>query len=130
MSNSNNANGQQNDSNRPATTIRYGAIKATISRNETRNGPMYSTTVTRTYKEGDDWRESRDMPVTPTLRLDTVFGRIGGDRTGVFGRVLREGFHAVFAAQVIDLAVVGRDERRAFHLVAADRAHGVVHVHA
>jgi hypothetical protein len=50
MSNgNNNANGQQNDSNRPATTIRYGAIKATIGRNETRNGSMYSTTVTRTF---------------------------------------------------------------------------------
>src|SRR5690349_12307392 len=66
----------------------------------------------------------------PALRLDAVFGRIGGDGTGVFGRVLREGFHAVLAAEVINLAVVGRDERRAFHLVAADRAHRVVHVNA
>ena len=52
MSNSNIANGQPNDSNRPATTVRYGAIKATIWRNETRNGSVYSTTVTElTRKE-------------------------------------------------------------------------------
>ena len=76
MSNSNNnANGQQNDSNRPATTIRYGAIKATIWRNETRNGSMYSTTVTRTYKEGDDWRESHsfgpgELPTVAKVMLD------------------------------------------------------------
>jgi hypothetical protein len=76
MSNSNNnANGQQSDSNRPATTIRYGAIKATIWRNETRNGSMYSTTVTRTYKEGDDWRESHsfgpgDLPTVAKVMLD------------------------------------------------------------
>ena len=78
MSNSNNnANGQQNDSNRPATTIRYGAIKATIWRNETRNGCMYSTPVTRTYKEttGESptasvrasFRRSRRSCSTPTV---------------------------------------------------------------
>jgi len=75
MSNSNNAKGQQNDSNRPATTIRYGAIKATIWRNETRNGYMYSPTVTRTYKGRDDWRESHSfgpgkLPTVPNLMLD------------------------------------------------------------
>ena len=52
MSNSNSkANEQQGDGNRPAT----------IWPNETRNGSIYSTTITRTYKEGDDWRESHSF---------------------------------------------------------------------
>jgi hypothetical protein len=60
--NDNSGNGEQHDANRPAQTIRYGAVKATIWRNPTRNGTMYSTTVVRTFKgEGDEWRESHSF---------------------------------------------------------------------
>jgi len=77
MPNSDNAgNGEQHNANRPAQTIRYGAIKATIWRNPTRNGTMYSTTVVRTFKgEGDEWRESHsfgpnELPTVAKVLLD------------------------------------------------------------
>jgi hypothetical protein len=77
MPNSDNTgNGEQRDANRPAQTIRYGAIKATIWRNPTRNGTMYSTTVIRTFKgEDDEWRESHsfgpnELPTVAKLLLD------------------------------------------------------------
>ncbi len=74
MSNSNGQNGQ-NGGNKPANTARYGAIKCTIWRNDSRNGPFYSTVITRSYKEGEDWRESpsfglEDLPTVAKAALD------------------------------------------------------------
>jgi hypothetical protein len=74
MSNSNGQNGQ-NGGNRPAHTARYGAIKCTIWRNESRNGPFFSTVISRSYKEGEDWRESpsfgqEDLPTVAKAALD------------------------------------------------------------
>ena len=42
--------------NKPANEIRLGAIKATIWKNDTENGPRYSVTVTRLYKDGEEWK--------------------------------------------------------------------------
>lgn len=73
---SNNGNGEHDEVNRPAQTIRYGAIKATIWRNPTRNGTMYSTTVTRSFKgEDEQWRESNsfgpsELPTVAKVLLD------------------------------------------------------------
>jgi hypothetical protein len=45
--------------NAPVFTCRHGAIKAAVWRNETENnGVMFNTTVSRSYKDGDQWRES------------------------------------------------------------------------
>jgi len=75
MSNDNNGSGQQSESNRPAMTFRYGAIKCTIWKNRTRAGPMYNTIVTRSYKDGDNWKESssfgvEDLPTVAKAFLD------------------------------------------------------------
>ena len=40
----------------PAHKIDLGAIKATISWNKCENGPSYSVTLTRHYKDGEDWK--------------------------------------------------------------------------
>jgi hypothetical protein len=72
----NNGNGEHDEVNRPAQTIRYGAIKATIWRNPTRNGVMFSTTVTRSFKgEDEEWRESNsfgpsELPTVAKVLLD------------------------------------------------------------
>ena len=42
----------------PVHTIRYGAIKASIWLNQTRNGAMHNITVSRTYKDGEQWMDS------------------------------------------------------------------------
>lgn len=42
----------------PAHTIRYGLIKASIWRNQTKSGERHSVTIVRLYKNGDVWKES------------------------------------------------------------------------
>jgi hypothetical protein len=44
---------------RPAHTIRYGRLKATIWRQESDKGPWYSVVLTRTYRDqGGNWQSS------------------------------------------------------------------------
>ena len=44
--------------NAPVFTCRHRALKAAVWKNETETGPMYNTTLTRSYKDGEQWRES------------------------------------------------------------------------
>jgi hypothetical protein len=44
--------------NMPVFTTRHRALKAAVWLNETDNGPMFNTTVTRSYKDGETWKES------------------------------------------------------------------------
>ncbi len=44
--------------NPPVFTVRHRAIKAVVWRNETENGPMFNTTMSRSYKDGETWKES------------------------------------------------------------------------
>lgn len=53
---------------KPAHTIRFGYIKASIWRNQTKSGDRHSVSVVRLYKNGDRWKESSrfgrdDLPV-------------------------------------------------------------------
>lgn len=53
---------------KPAHEIRLGKIKATIWANDTANGTRHNVTVSRLYKEGDEWKQSDsfgrdDLPV-------------------------------------------------------------------
>ena len=43
---------------KPAHEIRLGRIKATIWENETENGSRYNVTISRLYKDGDEWKQS------------------------------------------------------------------------
>lgn len=44
--------------NRPAHEIRLGRIKATIWANQADNGPWFNVTLSRNYKDGDEWKSS------------------------------------------------------------------------
>jgi len=44
--------------NKPVQTIRHGALSASIWRQDTDKGPMFNVTFQRSYKDGDDWRNS------------------------------------------------------------------------
>jgi hypothetical protein len=53
---------------KPVHEIRMGRIKAAIWENETQNGTRHNVTVTRLYKDGDQWKDSQsfgrdDLPV-------------------------------------------------------------------
>ncbi len=49
------------NSNKPAHEIRIGAIKATIWKNETSSGPRHNVTLSRIYKDGEEWRSSESF---------------------------------------------------------------------
>ena len=53
---------QQSRSNdakqKPVHEIRMGRIKAAIWANDTDNGTRHNVTITRLYKDGDDWKTS------------------------------------------------------------------------
>jgi hypothetical protein len=53
---------------KPAHEIRLGAIKATIWANPTTGGTCHNVTVTRLYKDGDEWKTTQcfgrdDLPL-------------------------------------------------------------------
>ena len=43
---------------KPAHEIRLGRIKATIWANETENGTRYNVSVSRLYKDGEEWKQT------------------------------------------------------------------------
>ena len=63
--------------NRPACTIRYGAVRAAIWRNVVDNGnasrPMYSVTFSRSYKDGENnWKNGTSFGLDDLLILAKV----------------------------------------------------------
>jgi hypothetical protein len=46
------------ESNQPVHTVRHRNIKASIWRNETEKGPMYKVSIIRSYREGNEWRDT------------------------------------------------------------------------
>jgi len=58
----NNQRAQQPRSNdakaKPVHEVRLGRIKAAIWANETDNGVRHNVTITRLYKDGDEWKTS------------------------------------------------------------------------
>ena len=61
--------------NMPVHTVRIGGIKVAVWKNSTQNGPMYNTTLIRTYKnQQGEWAESsslsRDDLLTAAKALD------------------------------------------------------------
>jgi hypothetical protein len=66
--------------NPPVFSVRHRALKATVWKNETENGAMFNTTLSRSYKDGDEWRESTsfgwdDLLIVAEL-LRTCYGFI------------------------------------------------------
>lgn len=43
---------------RPVHEVRMGRIKAAIWENDTQNGMRHNVTVSRLYKDGDQWKDS------------------------------------------------------------------------
>jgi hypothetical protein len=62
--------------NRPVHTIRYGSVRAAIWRNMIDAGnasrPIYNVTFSRSYKDGDQWKESASFGADDLLLLAKV----------------------------------------------------------
>ena len=55
------ASGQQAANNAPVQTIRKHSLKASVWRNETRNGPLYNVTLIRTYRDGEEFKDTGSL---------------------------------------------------------------------
>jgi hypothetical protein len=68
-----NQNKSEKTGNRPVHAIRYGAIRAAIWRNVVDNGnasrPMFNVTFSRSYKDGDEWKDSASFGQDDLLEL-------------------------------------------------------------
>lgn len=43
---------------RPVHEVRMGRVKAAVWANETDNGVRHNVTISRIYKDGDEWKDS------------------------------------------------------------------------
>ncbi len=47
-----------NMAKKPVHEVRLGRIKAAIWENETQNGSLHNVTMSRLYRDGDQWKDS------------------------------------------------------------------------
>lgn len=64
-----------NNSNRPAATVRISNLEAAIWRRDGKNGPWYSFTLNRGYKDGDSWQRADSFGRDDALLLAKVIDR-------------------------------------------------------
>lgn len=57
------------DTNKPVHVVRYGVIKAAVWKNQTSSGPMYNVTVSRSYKDGEEWKDTGSFGADDLLTL-------------------------------------------------------------
>jgi hypothetical protein len=59
----------------PILKLQDGLLSATIWKNQRENGShRYSVTLTRSFKQGDDWRESNSFSRMEALRISRLAG--------------------------------------------------------
>ena len=58
--------------NKPVHTIRNGSISAGIWRQDTEKGPMFNVTFQRSYKEGEEWKNSTSFGRNNLLLLSLL----------------------------------------------------------
>src|SRR5690606_22683302 len=49
---------QEKSRTRPVHEVRLGRIKAAVWENQTQNGTRHNVTLSRLYKDGDQWKDS------------------------------------------------------------------------
>jgi hypothetical protein len=64
---------QQNP--QPVHKIRHGAVSASVWRNETEMGPMFNVTFQRSYREGEEWKNSTSFGRKDLLVLGLIAAR-------------------------------------------------------
>lgn len=72
---------------RPAHEVRLGRIKATIWANQNDNGTWYNVTLSRSYRDGEEWKSSssfgRDELLTVAKVADLANSWIHGQAQGL-----------------------------------------------
>jgi hypothetical protein len=57
------------DNNKPVHEVRIGSVRAAVWLNEGKNGPWHNVTITRTYQDGDDYRETSTYGIGELLAV-------------------------------------------------------------
>lgn len=60
---------------KPSHKIRHGAVSASIWLQETDKGPIFNVTFQRSYKDGDDWKNSNSFGKQNLLVLSLIAAR-------------------------------------------------------
>ena len=64
------------NSNKPIKTLRDGALKASIWKNQAESGPFYSVTLSRTYKREDgSFADSASFSGSDILKISQLASR-------------------------------------------------------
>jgi hypothetical protein len=104
------------EKNKPAHKIRgAGGLTVTIWKNDGENGPFYSVTPTRSYKQGEDWKETNSYHAQDLLELAELLREA---RTWIKEHAL-----AKAAEHSQDAAEAGYAEREAGRRRAGGREH-------
>jgi hypothetical protein len=61
-----------NGKNKPAHEVRLGAIKAAVWENSVGEGTRYNVTISRIYKDGDQWKSTESFGREDLLLLAKV----------------------------------------------------------
>ena len=59
----------------PVHRIGHGAVSASIWRQETEKGPMFNVTFQRSYRDGEDWKNSDSFGRKELLILSLIAAR-------------------------------------------------------
>lgn len=60
---------------KPAAALRDGAIKATLWQKQGEKGVFFNVTLSRTYKDGDDYKDSYSFSGAELLRVARLAGK-------------------------------------------------------
>ena len=86
-----NSNGNRGEPTRPVHSVRYGTIRAAVWRNVVDNGnasrPMYNVTVSRSYRDGDDWKDASSFGYDDLLVLSKA---LNDCHSFIHGQMVRE----------------------------------------
>lgn len=61
--------------NKPVHTIRHGVVSASIWRQESDQGSVFNVTFQRSYKDGDDWKNSTSFGRNNLLVVSLIAAR-------------------------------------------------------
>ncbi len=67
------SNGQ---ANKPFYVVRRGLLKVVVWENQTTNGSMFSTQVVRSYRDGEDWKETHSLNREDLLHASKMLDQV------------------------------------------------------
>jgi hypothetical protein len=70
-----NQRSSESNNNKPVQKIRHGAVSASIWRTETDKGAVFNVTFQRSYKDGDEWKNTASFGRNNLLVISLMAAR-------------------------------------------------------